>query len=52
MEGEQRCQRIVKEHEEIFELIKNRDEEKALLLMKDHINNDLQHLKIVITNHQ
>jgi DNA-binding GntR family transcriptional regulator len=52
MEGEQRCQRIVKEHEEIFELIKNRDEEKTLLLMKEHINNDLQHLKIVITNHQ
>jgi DNA-binding GntR family transcriptional regulator len=48
-QGENRPQVIFREHQEIFECIKQRDEEQAGSVMADHITNDLTHLKSILT---
>ncbi len=47
-QGENRKWVIFNEHQEVFEAIKERNEEKAGLVMTAHINNDLIHLKNII----
>lgn len=47
-QGENRKWTIFNEHQEVFEAIKERDEEKAGSVMTAHINNDLIHLKNII----
>lgn len=48
-QGENRAQVIFREHQVVFECIKQRDEEKAGAEMADHITNDLAHLKSILT---
>lgn len=47
-QGENRKWVILSEHQEVFEAIKERDEEKAGLVMTVHINNDLHHLRNIL----
>jgi DNA-binding GntR family transcriptional regulator len=49
-QGEKREWIIYHEHEEIFSAIIQRDEEKAGLVMSNHIANDFKHLKQILNN--
>jgi DNA-binding GntR family transcriptional regulator len=48
LKGENRKWIIFDEHQEIFDCVKQGDDEKAGLLMSNHIHNDLQHLKNIL----
>jgi len=48
LKGERRKWIIFAEHQEIFDCMKQGDDEKAGQLMSTHIHNDLQHLKQIL----
>ncbi|MDQ0199166.1 GntR family transcriptional regulator [Neobacillus ginsengisoli] len=49
-QGENREWNVYHEHQEIITQMKRRDEEKAALMMKKHIENDLRHLREIFAN--
>ncbi|RAK20522.1 GntR family transcriptional regulator [Anoxybacillus vitaminiphilus] len=47
-QGEGRERQILREHQHVFQLIKERDAERAAKAMAEHIHNDLLHLQQVL----
>ncbi|MEH7524671.1 FCD domain-containing protein, partial [Bacillus sp. JJ1503] len=50
-QGENRELVVFNEHLEILNFMKRRDEEKASVMMRKHLETDLTHLKEIFANH-